>query len=198
MVNEKKTCKACGCERPIAEFYRSPVYPGGRVPKCKACVREYDQELMKRPRVAPSTGMKRCCRCQESKAVEEFHARARNTDGLRSECKACTRIQEHAYRNRNPEKERLRRMWQKYGLTEQDYHAMVHAQDGRCAICQADDEQLVVDHCHGTGLVRGLLCTPCNSAIGMLRDDPAAIQRAKEYVEFHRNRLQSDSLPFIP
>lgn len=189
MVTETKTCRSCGREKSVDEFYRSPAYKDGRVPNCKPCVREYDKELMARPKVAPATGKKRCCRCQKLKETGEFHARARNADGLRSECKECTREQEHSYRNRYPEKERLRRMWQKYGLTEQEYHAMIDRQDAKCAVCHVDDERLVVDHCHATGLIRGLLCHGCNVAIGMFCDNPEAMQRAKEYVEFNRTRV---------
>lgn len=40
-------------------------------------------------------------------------------------------------------------------------------QDGACAMCSARPERLLVDHCHRTGLVRGLLCTSCNTAEGL-------------------------------
>lgn len=45
-------------------------------------------------------------------------------------------------------------------------------QDGACAICSARPKRLLVDHCHRSGLVRGLLCTSCNTAEG-LRDAPS-------------------------
>lgn len=53
-------------------------------------------------------------------------------------------------------------------------------------ICNQPERQeilLSVDHDHISGHVRGLLCRNCNSAIGLLRDDPELIRRAANYVE---------------
>lgn len=44
---------------------------------------------------------------------------------------------------------------------------------------------LAVDHCHENGHVRGLLCSSCNTAIGLLRDDPAILRSAIAYLEKH-------------
>ena len=33
----------------------------------------------------------------------------------------------------------------------------------RCGICGRPNDRLVQDHCHSTGLVRGLICYSCNS-----------------------------------
>ena len=75
----------------------------------------------------------------------------------------------------------------KYGLTEESYQALLRAQEGRCAICATDQplrcrSLLYVDHCHTTGTVRGLLCHPCNAAIGLLKDDPALLAKAAAYL----------------
>ncbi|MEV6687070.1 endonuclease domain-containing protein [Streptomyces sp. NPDC051578] len=40
-----------------------------------------------------------------------------------------------------------------------------------------------VDHCRRTGKVRGVLRFNCNTAIGLLGDDPGTIQRAISYLE---------------
>lgn len=74
----------------------------------------------------------------------------------------------------------------KYGLTVDDYEAMRSSQKGACLICGDEPSRLVVDHCHATGAVRGLLCARCNVAIGILRDDPSLMRRAAEYLERER------------
>lgn len=72
----------------------------------------------------------------------------------------------------------------KYGITLEDYKCMFEAQDGVCAICEESEEGrlLAVDHCHETNKVRGLLCGSCNRALGLFKDDPILLSRAKEYV----------------
>jgi hypothetical protein len=49
-----------------------------------------------------------------------------------------------------------------------DYLSAIDAlrrwQGGACAMCSARRGSLVVDHCHETGLVRGLLCRSCNAS----------------------------------
>ena len=59
---------------------------------------------------------------------------------------------------------------------------MRRAQGGLCAICR-QAPAVHVDHDHATGTVRGLLCFPCNAAIGHLRDDPQIMRRAAAYLE---------------
>lgn len=74
-----------------------------------------------------------------------------------------------------------------FGLSLADFDAMLLAQGGRCAICRNDSpggphRQWHVDHEHSTGTVRGLLCSRCNTGIGLFRDDPITLQRAARYV----------------
>ncbi len=59
---------------------------------------------------------------------------------------------------------------------------MRESQGGVCAICRAAPA-VHVDHDHATGTVRGMLCFPCNAAIGHLRDDPDTVRRAAVYLE---------------
>lgn len=69
-----------------------------------------------------------------------------------------------------------------YGITLEDYWRMHKVQDGRCAICTKRTD-LVVDHDHQTGTVRGLLCGSCNRGIGYLKDSSANLSRAVSYLE---------------
>lgn len=73
----------------------------------------------------------------------------------------------------------------KYGITDQEFQAMLLAQSNRCAICQnvfKTSKSTHVDHCHNTGRVRGLLCHDCNTGIGKLRDSVDLLQRAIDYL----------------
>lgn len=80
-----------------------------------------------------------------------------------------------------------------YGITPEQYEAMLTAQDGKCAICGEGEPaahgrtgrqfRLSVDHDHSTGRVRGLLCQKCNRAIGLMGDNTETLRRALDYLE---------------
>lgn len=76
----------------------------------------------------------------------------------------------------------------RYRATYEEMQAVLErAKDGRCRIC-LQPATLVVDHCHETLRVRGMLCGLCNTAIGAMRDDPARLRRAADYVEHYQKR----------
>lgn len=79
-------------------------------------------------------------------------------------------------------------MWVKglsdrYGMTAQEYDLLLESQNGQCAMCGTDnpgpvrtggvDRKFSVDHDHETGKVRAILCSKCNTGLGMLGDNPA-------------------------
>lgn len=106
------------------------------------------------------------------------------------------------YRKTNPDYVRGMALKRRYGIDLAEYDRMRRAQDYRCAICRRKESELpaagrppkdpdaprirlVVDHCHRTGSVRKLLCSPCNVVLGALRDDPAVLEAAKVYLSEH-------------
>lgn len=106
--------------------------------------------------------------------------------------------------DRRNEYERAWRFKNKFGITTDEYDAMFKAQDGKCAICAQSSKQvhrktgkvrdLAVDHCHDTGKVRALLCTDCNMALGLFKDDPDLLSAAADYLRAHRKpRLVCDN-----
>lgn len=146
--------------------------------------------------------MKHCKKCNETKSVDDFHRDKTATDGRTSYCKECQKAKSRANYKANPERakeyERNRRQddpdrdrrqnyRRKYGITLEQYNVMLEAQNGVCAVCQqperrAETSNLAVDHCHETGEVRGLLCSNCNRALGLLADDPKRITALADYL----------------
>jgi Autographiviridae endonuclease VII len=97
----------------------------------------------------------------------------------------------------NPDKVRARRRYhlkKTYGLSLERYEQMLVEQGGVCAVCALPETRIItgsfksldVDHNHETGEVRGLLCTACNSALGLLSEDTDRIIALLDYVERHR------------
>lgn len=76
-----------------------------------------------------------------------------------------------------------------YGITVNEYDEVLSAQGGVCAICGTDSPRgkgrFSVDHDHDTGQVRGLLCTCCNTGIGMFEDSVANLASAINYLNRH-------------
>jgi hypothetical protein len=72
----------------------------------------------------------------------------------------------------------------RYGITAEQYKELLDKQHGACGICGGvpENHTLCVDHCHRTGRIRGLLCRPCNTAIGLLEDDPMKVGAALRYL----------------
>lgn len=151
-----KPCKECGTR---------PKMPGRH--RCRTCHLRHlpigDQVAEARRRLAmvpenlrlkrtptiqkqapPGTGF--CAGCQSFRDLADFGKNA-------SKCRACASATQHGA------------MIEKtYGLTPEQYDALLRRQDGKCAICRArpKSKRLAVDHNHDTGEVRGLLCSRCN------------------------------------
>lgn len=114
--------------------------------------------------------VKKCNGCGEIKPIEEFGLNRDNRTGKRyrrSKCNTC--------------KNRAKQLRQ-YGMKAGDYERMYEEQEGKCQICNIYHTKLVVDHCHNTGNVRGLLCDPCNKGLGFFKDNSVYLQNAINYL----------------
>lgn len=85
----------------------------------------------------------------------------------------------------HPERAYERQLRYQYGIELKDRDQMLIAQNFECAGCGASfwDVLPCVDHCHTTGKVRGILCKPCNTSLGAVRDNPATLRRLADYIE---------------
>lgn len=87
-------------------------------------------------------------------------------------------------------KKRLWNITDRYGVTYEEYMSMTEKQNNLCAVCGEPEnngrrKRLSVDHCHSMGHVRGLLCSNCNTALGLLKEDPIRIKKLLEYLKRH-------------
>jgi hypothetical protein len=155
---------------------------------------------------------KLCTKCNEVKALTEFYGRESGYRMSHCKKCHNKRVTDRArYRWDNDPEYRARRMEKKrewyqtkkgkrchanasfrllYGITHDDYDRMVEEQGGKCAICSATTNSkrnprnnLDVDHDHGNGSVRGLLCNACNLGIGKFADDPELLRKAADYID---------------
>ena len=108
--------------------------------------------------------------------------------GRRAYCSACLsyvdiRLRTDTGKWRCQTSERYNDRFRKYGLTQAKYNSLFELQKGRCQICGGDlNHGLNVDHDHKTGTVRGLLCSYCNTGLGLFRDDVSTLARAIAYL----------------
>lgn len=80
----------------------------------------------------------------------------------------------------------------KYGVHPIEVERLGHAQGWKCAGCHQDFpgsfDTIRIDHCHKTGVVRGLLCHDCNIALGWIRDNSKTLRRLANYIDGNKRK----------
>ena len=165
-------CEQCGA--PV------PLDAGSRVRTCsRACgVAWQNAKRQAAKRAAWLATNPVCQRC--GKPIPE--SRHRNVKYCSPECKK--REMDARWRASSPHYNRQYH----YGISPEQYEAMMTAQGGVCAICRRPEwkgkgNRPHTDHDHVTGQFRGILCGPCNNGLGMFGDDPARLRAAITYLE---------------
>jgi predicted nucleic acid-binding Zn ribbon protein len=187
-----RACQCCG-----AEF-------SGRRPNALFCSTACKDKSRKRPyvsRAAPAT-TGRCCRwCaagiddrpKQTRFCSRLCFKRHEWDAVKlarpdRHCLVCSamiaRTEPTSQRFCSADCRLLNARALRYGLPGADLHAMIATADGHCSLCgnpfNGDNH---IDHCHTSGSVRGLLCSPCNTGLGQFRDNADLLRRAANYVE---------------
>lgn len=158
--------------------------------KCSKCKQIKDLSLFTKHKRHADGHSSECKECKNS---------ARRTDEYRE--KERIRAKEYYYKNidkkkleaskfRKSEKgkryikdEYLRRL---YNITIDEYNSLFEKQNGRCAICGTHQSELTrklaVDHSHKDGTIRGLLCSKCNTALGLVNENLDIIYSMIDYI----------------
>lgn len=94
------------------------------------------------------------------------------------------------FRKKNSkDKKEANRLYQKknkYGLSSEEYYGLFENQNNKCAVCGCEFSGNIkgfVDHDHITNKVRGLLCSTCNSLLGMAKDNVEILKKTIKYLE---------------
>ena len=125
-------------------------------------------------------------------------------NGISSWCKECRRDnirtwtskqgkeelkrnnKERYHKRFNSERARDYALYYRYGITQDDYNSLLAKQEFKCKICGRDSREMTyflhTDHCHTTGKVRGLLCSPCNVYLGYIKDNKQCLESAITYL----------------
>lgn len=176
-----KTCSKCKIPKDKTKF--------GHLYWCKDCCKEYRTKNREK-----SAAQQRVYRKEnrEKIAAKEKIYRAENREKIAAQQKAYQNENREgiaARRKENRETEAAKKRGSRYGITPDAFKRLLVEQGGVCAICGGLDgkKSLGVDHDHGSKKIRGLLCSGCNLAVGLLKDSSAVAQLAVKYLKKHGN-----------
>jgi len=174
-----KQCTECGQIKDETEFYWATERgKSRRRARCRECCKRDPRDHSADPQPAGRI----CTVCNEYKPLSAFHKHKVCLYGVEPMCKRCKYLKRKQRDADDPTRVRRMDLKAKYGITLEEYAAMLARQEGQCAICGAAGEKLVVDHNHTTGRVRSLLCHLCNALIGCAREDITILVRAAAYL----------------
>lgn len=163
----REDCSVEGCARP----HESRGYCGTHYRRWRIHGDAGTADLLAKP-YDPTLTEKQCTGCGEVKPLSEYHRVSRRGQYV-ARCKPCRNDEIRAIQLRS-----------RYGLSRQEYEAMVASQNGACAVC-GSTHRLCVDHNHTTGAVRKILCDSCNVALGRVGEDPSRLRALADYIEAH-------------
>ncbi len=149
----------------------------------------------------PLAHSKTCFRCKGIFSRMDFTKDSSKSDGLSIYCKHCRRKLAKEYRKSTQEKQKeYKRRYKstsylkdrdymlifRYGMTLEQFDVLFRSQGNCCGLCdskESDAKNFVVGHDHSNGKVRGILCSYCNRALGMFKDDVNTLRKAIGYLE---------------
>lgn len=205
MTAETRVCARCSERQPLDNYYFVSKKLGTRRGQCKACMAEIKSAQkdpawrpacarcgVERDRVGP--GRRLCQPCYDEKYDAEQRPGRTSRRLKLKPCPSCgaKRLREDHVAGtmlcpvcRAVPQSRRRRLKSLYNLTPREYVELLAAQGERCAICRRKPRKgFAVDHQHCEPMiVRGLLCTRCNTLLGSARDDAELLRAAAAFLE---------------
>lgn len=181
-----KLCNKCKETKTFDQFYKDSGLVDGYKSQCKECQKAVKQAWYSKNRDIS---------IERSKVYRQNHPEWALEMSRRN-------YRQNSWRQQNPEKAKQlairtarARRFRKYGITQEQYDTILASQNFVCGACHeaptfspvrkgaSKYDNFVIDHDHVTGEIRGILCTNCNVAIGMLRDSPDKARKIADYLD---------------
>jgi hypothetical protein len=163
-----KVCKKCGVEKTLSGFYKNKECSFGHENICKKCRNAHTVKNRDK------TKHNKNAKVWRDKNIEKV----REQDSVR-------------YHNA-PERWKNQHYVSRYGITLEQATQLLIKQFGQCLICNKEISVEIgvpntahVDHCHDSGAVRGLLCSHCNTGLGLFGDNRQNLLNAVRYLDNH-------------
>lgn len=181
----KLSCYTMGNKEAPREWHRRDHGYHERTVTRMDSIPESPRKRTPRPSKIQDASRKWCPRCEFYVPRIDFGNDRSSRDGLAPYCRPCMGGMQKTDNYRTAA--RARNIMRNYGITMEQFDSMLAAQGGVCAICGGEPtgKNWHVDHDHDTNAVRGILCNGCNTALGGMRDNPAILRAAADYLEKH-------------
>ena len=162
-MSTTKTCSKCKLIKDSSDFYP-------KMGRCKECHNKVTKTWAKKnPEKNRASSLK-----QYYKNPEKNITKVRKWQAENKERDSLTKFKAHLKRT--------------YGISYEEYCRMFDEQEGKCAICHNYSERrLDVDHNHTTNKVRQLLCSNCNTAIGLVDENIVILENIIAYLKKHNS-----------
>lgn len=148
-----------------------------------------------------SEGKRKCLTCNQAKEYASFgFITCRNS--YSSRCKSCTNKYALTIASKNKHRRHeliIKGRFKKYNF-DPDIGWVIYTTTASCQICNVglDRKNKVIDHCHATGVFRGIICSNCNKALGQFRDDISLLHRAIDYLRKTYTMLHFTEIELCP
>ena len=172
VAQSARVCTKCGICKPLSDFYL--------------------RAKPKKHRAAQATSRPRCKACSNE---DTRRTREANIERYREMERISKNDRFDVTYKRRRQGSRLWHLKFKFGITLATLRVMMEQQEGKCAVCGIEIKSLsedegdamvaCVDHDHDSGLVRGLLCNPCNRGLGCFLDSSFRLEAAANYLRRH-------------
>lgn len=187
-------CCVCKTTKDVAEFTPSELRANS--PRCRPCAKDRSAKYVAANREDVYRRNREYYKNNTARVIETsrlWYEKNRD-DILAAKKKYHADNKEEINRKRRAEKGKLTftrwkyRLKKKFGISPQEYLRILGSQENVCGICGATspggrNNNFVVDHCHATGVVRGLLCQRCNIGLGQFLDNTLTLMKAISYLE---------------